>query len=73
MPIQVTGGIYSKKGGIDQIDLLGRINEVQFIANYNGVLCIAYFIGYPTLYFVDDKYSILPADWEKRFCNESTV
>ncbi|GHU78993.1 hypothetical protein AGMMS49992_30500 [Clostridia bacterium] len=59
--------IHSLDGKIARAEILGILDEKQYIARYNGVVCTAIFNVFRFMYYIDDKYGILPADWEKRY------
>ena len=68
-PIETEAVIHSLDGKLDKAEILGLLNEQQYVARYDGVICSAIFNVFNYHYYVDDKYGILSADWKMRYMN----
>ncbi len=47
---------------LGEADILERIGDNLYLADYNGVRCTAIFNYFDGHYYVDDVYGIQPAD-----------
>ena len=44
---------------LGEVEIIGRMNDNQYLAEYNGVRCTAIFNPFVGRYYVDDIYGIL--------------
>ena len=51
--------IHSLDGGLAQATIIRRLDDNQYLADYNGVRCTAIFNVFRGRYYVDDKYGII--------------
>ena len=56
MKYKSTGHIHSLNGEIKDIIVLEKIDNVNYIVEYNGVKCRAIFNWFTCSFYVDDKY-----------------
>jgi len=67
--IRTEGVVHSLGGRLDQVEILGKLNDEQYVGRYNGVVCTAILNVFNYHFYLDDIYGILPDDWETRFAN----
>jgi hypothetical protein len=68
-PIIAKCVIHSLAGELDEAKIIGILDAERYIAEYKGVKCTAISNVFNGLWYVDDKYGILPDDWKERYGN----
>lgn len=58
-PIKTEAHIHTLDGGLDEVTIIGRLNDQQYLAEYKGVRCTAIFNGFVCRFYVDDKYGVI--------------
>ena len=51
-------------GVLAEATIISKLNDQQFVADYNGVRCTAIFNPFVGTYYVDDLYGVLPAGYQ---------
>lgn len=47
---------------LGEAEIIERIGDNQYLAEYNGIRCTAIFNLFTGYYYVDDVYSVLPKE-----------
>ncbi len=58
-PYKVMAHIYSKHGEMDEITMLEKQGDNQYIVEYGGVKCTAIFNWFTCEFYADDVYGII--------------
>lgn len=58
MNIKTQAMVHSLKD-VDDVTILEKIGDNQYVAEYNGTRCTAIFNPFSGLYYVDDIYGVL--------------
>ena len=58
-PYTVEAHIHSLNGQLAQAQILEKVGDNKFIAEYDGVKCTAIYNFFVGRYYVDDKYGII--------------
>ena len=61
-PFKTQAHINSLKGGMDEITVLEKVGENDYIVDYKGVKCHALFNWFNGTYYADDVYGIVKED-----------
>ena len=61
-PFQTQAHIHSLKGEMDEITVLKKVEDNDYIVNYKGVKCHALFNWFNGTYYADDVYGIAKED-----------
>ena len=59
---KTTAHIHSLKGEMDEITVLEKVGENDYIVGYKGVKCHALFNWFNGTYYADDVYGIVKED-----------
>ena len=59
---KTTAHIHSLKGEMDEITVLKKVGENDYIVDYKGVKCHALFNWFNGTYYADDVYGIVKGD-----------
>ncbi len=62
IPFKAQAHIHSLNGKIDEITVLKKVGENDYIADYKGVKCHALFNWFNGTYYADDVYGIVKED-----------
>lgn len=62
MPFVTKAHIHSLKGETDEITVLGKVGDNDYIVDYKGVKCHALFNWFVCEYYADDIYRIVKED-----------
>ena len=62
IPFKAQAHIHSLNGKIDEITVLKKVGENDYIADYKGVKCHALFNWFNGMYYADDVYGIVKED-----------
>ena len=55
-PFKTQAHLHSLKGGMDEITVLEKVGENDYIADYKGVKCYARFNWFVCQFYADDVY-----------------
>lgn len=58
-PYKTTAHIHSLNGEMDEITIIDKIGDNDYIVNYKGVKCYALFNWFNCTYYADDIYTII--------------
>ena len=61
-PFKAQAHIHSLNGKMDEITVLKKVGENDYIADYKGVKCHALFNWFNGTYYADDVYGIAKED-----------
>lgn len=61
-PFQTQAHIHSLKGEMDEITVLKKVEDNDYIVNYKGVKCHALFNWFVCQFYTDDIYRIVKED-----------
>lgn len=61
-PFQTQAHIHSLKGGMDEITVLKKVEDNDYIVDYKGVKCHALFNWFVCQFYADDIYRIVKED-----------
>lgn len=61
-PFKAQAHIHSLKGETDEITILEKVGENDYIVDYKGVKCHALFNWFNGTYYADDVYGIVKED-----------
>ena len=61
-PFQTQAHIHSLKGEMDEITVLKKVEDNDYIVNYKGVKCHALFNWFVCEFYADDIYRIVRED-----------
>ena len=61
-PFQTQAHIHSLKGEMDEITVLKKVEDNDYIVNYKGVKCHALFNWFVCQFYADDIYRIVNED-----------
>ncbi len=62
MPFVTKAHIHSLKGEMDEITVLKKVGDNDYIVDYKGVKCHALFNRFVCEYYADDIYRIVKED-----------
>ena len=62
IPFKAQAHIHSLNGKIDEITVLKKVGENDYIADYKGVKCHTLFNWFNGTYYADDVYGIVKED-----------
>ena len=61
-PFQTQAHIHSLNGEVDEITVLKKVGENDYIVDYKGVKCHALFNSFVCQFYADDIYRIVKED-----------
>ncbi len=60
--------IHSLNGERGEVNIIEKVGDNSYIAEYNGVKCTAIFNPFVERYYVDDKYGVIKDKIKKEPC-----
>ena len=65
-PYKATAHIHSLNGEMDEVTIIDKVGDNDYIVDYNGVKCHAIFNWFVCAYYADDVYGVVKDDKEQR-------
>lgn len=65
-PYKATAHIHSLNGEMDEVTIIDKVGDNDYIVDYNGVKCHAIFNWFVCAYYADDVYGVVKDSKEQR-------
>ena len=65
-PYKATAHIHSLNGEMDEVTIIDKVGDNDYIVDYNGVKCHAIFNWFVCAYYADDVYGVVKNSKEQR-------
>lgn len=65
-PYKATAHIHSLNGEMDEVTIIDKVGDNDYIVDYKSVKCHAIFNWFVCAYYVDDVYGVVKDNKEQR-------